>query len=77
MRKKFIKVTIVRNEGTEDCDENVFQEYYIQEDEFVKWATKQMNLGWVVTCEGTVIFCSPKEAEVPKVILIEEVKENK
>ena len=71
MRKKFIKVTIVRNEGTEDNDENIFEEYYILEDEFIRWAIKQMHLGWVVTCEYTVIFCSPKEVEIPKIIQIE------
>lgn len=75
MRKKFIKVTIERNDVTEDYDENFFDEYYIQEEEFASWATSQMNLGWLVTCEGTVIFSTPKDVKLPKVILIREIED--
>ena len=70
MHVKFIKVTIERHDVSEDCDENFFDEYYIQEEEFTHWATHQMNLGWVVRCEHTVIFSTPKDVEFPKVILI-------
>ena len=76
MHKKFIKVTIERHDVTEDYDENFFDEYYIQEDEFTNWAYQQMNLGWVVKCEKAVIFDSPENVELPKVILIRE-DENK
>lgn len=72
MHVKFIKVTIERHDVSEDCDENFFDEYYIQEEEFTHWATHQMNLGWVVRCEHTVIFSTPKDVEFPKVILIRE-----
>ena len=75
MQKKFIKVTIERHDVTEDYDENFFDEYYIQEEEFIKWATIQMNLGWVVKCEETVIFSTPENVEFPKVILIREVED--
>ena len=75
MQKKFIKVTIERHDVTEDYDENFFDEYYIQEEEFIKWATQQMNLGWVVKCENTIIFSTPEEVELPKVILIREVED--
>lgn len=75
MQKKFIKVTIERHDVTEDYDENFFDEYYIQEEEFTKWATQQMNLGWVVKCENTIIFSTPEEVELPKVILIKEVED--
>lgn len=75
MRKKFIKVTIERHDVTEDYDENFFDEYYIQEEEFTKWATQQMNHGWVVKCENTIIFSTPEEVELPKVILIREVED--
>lgn len=76
MYKKFIKVTIERQDVTEDCEENFFDEYYIQEDELAYWASLQMNLGWDVKCEKKVIFCTPENVEFPKVILIREV-ENK
>lgn len=75
MRKKFIKVTIERHDVTEDYDENFFDEYFIQEEEFTHWATQQMNLGWLVKCEHTVIFSTPEEIELPKVILIREVED--
>lgn len=75
MNKKFIKVTIERHDVTEDYDENFFDEYYIQEDEFTSWATIQMNLGWVVKCEKTIIFCTTEDVELPKVILIKEVED--
>lgn len=75
MNKKFIKVTIERHDETEDYDENFFDEYYIQEEEFTSWATTQMNLGWVVKCEETVIFCTQEDVELPKVILIKEVED--
>ena len=76
MHVKFIKVTIERHDVTEDYDENFFDEYYIQEEEFTHWAAQQMNLGWVVRCEHTVIFSTPAEnVEIPKVILIKEVEE--
>jgi len=75
MKKEFIKVTIERHDVTEDYDENFFDEYYIQEDEFTNWASKQMNLGWVVRCEEAVIFCTPENVEFPKVILIREVED--
>ena len=73
MHKKFIKVTIERHDMTEDYDKNFF-EYYIQEDEFTNWSSKQMNLGWVVKCEKAVIFCTTENVEFPKVILIREVE---
>lgn len=75
MHKKFIKVTIERIVVTEEEDENFFDEYYIQEDEFTNWATQQMNLGWVVKCEKTVIFSTAENVEFPKVILIREVED--
>lgn len=75
MHKKFIKVTIERHDVTEDYDENIFDEYYIQEDEFANWATIQMNLGWVIKCEEAVIFSTPENVEFPKVILIKEVED--
>lgn len=75
MNKKFIKVTIERHDVTEDYDENFFDEYYIQEEEFATWATIQMNLGWVVKCEETIIFCTQEDVEFPKVILIREVED--
>lgn len=75
MDKKFIKVTIERHDVTEDYDENFFDEYYIQEEEFKDWATQQMNLGWVVKCEETIIFSTPENVEFPKVILIREVED--
>lgn len=75
MHKKFIKVTIVRHDVTEDYDENFFDEYFIQEEEFTSWASTQMKLGWVVKCEGTVIFSTAENVEFPKVILIREVEE--
>lgn len=75
MHKKFIKVTIERIVVTEEEDENYFDEYYIQEEEFTHWATQQMNLGWVVKCEHTVIFSTPEDVEIPKVILIREVED--
>lgn len=75
MHEKFIYVTIERHEVTEDCDENFFDEYYIQEDEFTNWASQQMNLGWVVKCEKEVIFSTPENVEFPKVILIREVED--
>lgn len=75
MHKKFIKVTIERIVVTEEEDENYFDEYYIQEEEFTHWATQQMNLGWVVKCEQTVIFCTPENVEFPKIILIREVED--
>lgn len=75
MHKKFIKVTIERHDVTEDYDENFFDEYYIQEEEFTSWTTIQMNLGWVVKCEETIIFCTQEDVEFPKVILIKEVED--
>ena len=75
MHKKFIKVTIERHDVTEDYDENFFDEYYILEDEFTNWASQQMNLGWVVKCEEAVIFCTPKNVEFPKVILIRKIED--
>ena len=75
MHKKFIKLTIERHDVTENYDENFFDEYYIQEDEFTNWASQQKNLGWVVKCEETVIFCTPENVEFPKVILIREVED--
>lgn len=75
MQKKFFKVTIERHDVTGDYDENFFDEYYIQEEEYASWATIQMNLGWVVKCEFSLIFCTPEEVELPKVILIKEVKD--
>lgn len=75
MHKKFIKVTIERIVVTEEEDENYFDEYFIQEEEFTNWATIQMNLGWVVKCEKTVIFCTTENVELPKVILIREVED--
>lgn len=75
MHKKFIKVTIERHDVTEDYDENFFDEYYIQEEEFATWTTSQMNLGWLVTCEETVILCTPEDVVFPKVILIREVED--
>ena len=75
MHKKFIRVTMERHEITEDYDENFFDEFYIQEDEFAKWASQQRNLGWVVRWEGEVIFCTPEKVEFPKVILIREVED--
>ena len=74
MHKKFIKVTIERHDMAEDYDENFF-EYYIQENEFTNWASQQMNLGWIVKCEKAVIFCTPENAEFPKVILIRKVED--
>lgn len=74
MRKKFIKVTIERQDVTEDYDKNFFYEYFIQKEEFTHWATQQMNLGWLVKCEHTFIFSTPEEVELPKVILIREVE---
>lgn len=75
MHKKFFKVTIERFDKTEDSEENYFDEYYIQEDEFTRWATVQMNLGWLVECEKTIIFSTPENVEFPKVILIREVED--
>lgn len=75
MHKKFIKVTIERRDVAENYDENFFDEYYIQEDEFTKWAAQQMNHGWVVKCENTIIFSTSGEVELPKVILIREVED--
>ena len=74
MRKKFIKVTIERHDVI-DYDENFFYEYYIQKEEFKHWATQQMNLGWVVKSEHTVIFSTPEDVEFPKVILFREVED--
>lgn len=75
MHKKFFKVTIERFDKTEDSEENYFDEYYIQEDEFTHWATVQMNLGWLVECEKTIILSTPENVEFPKVILIREVED--
>lgn len=73
MRKKFIYVCIGKIEDTRNHDE-IIKEYYIQEDEFVKWASKQMKLGWVIKCESSFIICTPSKYELPKVMLIKEVE---
>ena len=73
MRKKFIYVSIGKIDATRNHDE-IIKEYCIQEDEFVKWASKQMNFGWVIKCKRTFFMNSPGKSELPKVMRIREVE---
>lgn len=73
MKKKFIYVSIGKIDAARNYDE-IIKEYCIQEDEFVKWASRQMNLGWVIKCKSTFIICTPGKTELPKVMLVREVE---
>lgn len=73
MSKKFIYVSIGKIDATRNYDE-IIKEYCIREDEFVKWASKQMNRGWVIKCKVTFTICTPSKSELPKVMLIKEVE---
>lgn len=70
MHKKFFKVTTEKHVVQKDYNENFMDEYYIQEDAFTTWATKQIIKGWIVKCEKAVNFTTPEEVEFPKVIQI-------
>ena len=74
MKKKFIYVSIGKIDTTRNNDESFIKEYCIQEDEFIRWASRQMNLGWVIKCKATFIICTPGKSELPKVMLIREVE---
>lgn len=67
-RTNFIKVVI------EKSDKNWTHEYYVQEDEFSRWASVKIANGWLVICKGTIVIITSEINEFPKIFKVE--KEN-